>query len=68
MARTKAQLMAALRERRQHGLAVVKVRLGRVERERLIELGYLDRSLVAAEKGPALNRAVEAFLSDELAR
>jgi hypothetical protein len=64
---TKAQMMAGLRDRRRRGIAVAKVRLDPVERRKLIVLGYLDRSLLHGERGPAIDAAVEAYLSDRLA-
>jgi hypothetical protein len=42
------------------------VRLGPVERKKLIALGYLG-SDVAGDKGPAFDVAAEAYLSDKLA-
>ncbi|MGA8820115.1 MAG: hypothetical protein WB624_22740 [Xanthobacteraceae bacterium] len=47
-------------------IANAKVRLGPVERKKLIALGYL-RSDVAGNKGPAFDVAAEAYLSDRLA-
>ena len=42
------------------------MRLGPVERKKLIALGYVDAD-VAGDKGPPLDRAAEAYLSDKLA-
>jgi hypothetical protein len=53
---TAAQKMAHMRERRRRGQALVKIKLDRSEVRKLAALGYLDRSLTAAERGP--NRGV----------
>ena len=56
-----------LRDRRRRGQSIAKVRLGRIEMKKLAALGYLPSAFVLAEKGPELDAAVEAFLSDKLA-
>ena len=61
-----AERMARTRERRRGGIAIARVRLGPVERKKLIALGYLDAD-VAGDKGPPFDRAAEACLSDKLA-
>ena len=58
--------MARMRERRRRSIAIAKVRLGPVERKKLIALGYLGAD-VAGDKGPAFDVAAEAYLSDRLA-
>lgn len=59
--------MARTRDRRRRGQAIAKVRIDTVERQKLVALGYLDHSLIGDEKGPAIDAAVEAYLSDKLA-
>ena len=61
-----AERMARTRERRRRSIAIAKVRLGPVERKKLIALGYLG-SDVSGHKGPAFDVAAEAYLSDKLA-
>jgi hypothetical protein len=63
---TAAERVRRTRERRRRGQAVATVRVDRIERQKLAALGYLDRSLLAAEKGSAIDTAVEAYLSDKL--
>jgi hypothetical protein len=63
---TAAERVRRTRERRRRGQAVATVRIDRIERQKLAALGYLDPSLLAAEKGPAIDAAVEAYLSDKL--
>ena len=58
--------MARMRERRRRGIAIAKVRLGPIERKKLIALGYLGAD-VAGDKSPAFDEAAEAYLSDKLA-
>jgi hypothetical protein len=41
--------------------------MDQVELRKLAALGYLDQSLIGAEKGPALDAAAEAYLSERLA-
>lgn len=67
MAMTSTERSKRLRGRRRRGEAIAIIRINRAERERLVALGYLDQSLLGAEKGPALDLAVEAYVSDELA-
>lgn len=64
---TAAERMARTRDRRRRGQAYATIRIDRAERKKLIRLGYLDPSLLGAEKGPALDRAAEAYWSDKLA-
>jgi len=64
---TSTQRVQQTRERRRRGQSLATIRLDRIERQKLAALGYLDRSLLAAEKGPAIDAAVEAYLSDRLA-
>ena len=64
---TSTQRVYQTRERRRRGQALATIRVDRIERQKLVELGYLDRSLLGADKGPALDVAVEAYLSDRLA-
>ena len=59
--------MARMRERRRRGIAIAKVRLGPIEQRALIALGYLEADL-AGDKGPAFDRAAEAYLSDKAGR
>lgn len=59
--------MARTRARRRRGQAFATIRIDRVERQKLVNLGYLDASLLGAEKGRALDAAAEAYLSDKLA-
>ena len=63
---TASERVRRTRERRRRGQAVATVRVDRIERQKLAALGYLDRSLLAAEKGSAIDTAVEAYLSDKL--
>ena len=58
--------MTRMRERRRRSIAIAKVRLGPVERKKLIALGYLGTD-VGGDKGPALDVAAEAYLWDKLA-
>jgi hypothetical protein len=53
--------MARTRERRRRGQVLATVRLNQVELRKLAALGYLDQSLIGAEKGPALDAAAEAL-------
>ena len=48
--------MARTRERRRRSIEIAKVRLGPVERKKLIALGYLG-SDVSGHKGPAFDVA-----------
>lgn len=59
--------MARTRDRRRRGQAYATIRIDRVELQKLAALGYLDGSLLGAEKGPAIDAAAEAYLSDKLA-
>jgi hypothetical protein len=61
-----AERMQRTRARRRLDMAIAKVRLGPVEREKLVALGYLDAD-VTGDKGPPFDRAAEAYLSDKLA-
>lgn len=63
---TSTQRVQRTRERRRRGQAFAVVRLDRLERRKLVALGYLDASSVDAEKGPAIDGAAEAYLSDRL--
>ncbi len=64
---TAAERMARTRERRRRGQVLATVRIDRIELRKLAALGYLDQSLIGAEKGPALDAALEAYFSDKLA-
>jgi hypothetical protein len=64
---TSTQRVYRTRDRRRRGQSLATVRLDRVERQKLAALGYLDRSLLGADKGPAIDAAVEAYVSDRLA-
>jgi hypothetical protein len=55
-----------MRDRRQRGHAIAKVRLDPVEMQKLAALGYLDPG-TPGDKGPAFDAAAEAYLSDKLA-
>lgn len=59
--------MKRTRERRRRGQALAKVRIDRGEVLKLVTLGYLPKSLILIDKGVALDKAVEAFLSDQFA-
>jgi len=56
--------MARLRDRRRRGHLIATVRLDKIEMGKLATLGYLDPA--QREKGPALDAAAEAYLSDKL--
>jgi hypothetical protein len=62
---TTAERVARLRDRRRRGHVMVSIRLDQVEIGKLVALGYLDPA--RCEKGPALDDAAEAYLSDCLA-
>ena len=62
---TTAERMARLRDRRRRGYVMTSVRLDQLEIAKLVALGYLDPA--QREKGPALDVAAEAYLSDSLA-
>lgn len=64
---TPAERMTKTRRRRRLGQAVATITLERVEVRQLADLGYLDPSMAQAEKGRAIDQAVEAFVSDKLA-
>jgi hypothetical protein len=64
---TSTQRVYQTRERRRRGQSLATVRLDPIERQKLAALGYLDGSLLAAKKGPAIDAAVEAYLSNRLA-
>jgi hypothetical protein len=62
---TAAERMVRLRNRRRHGHLIATVRVDQIEMRKLAALGYLDPA--QREKGPALDFAAEAYLSDKLA-
>lgn len=64
---TAAERMKRTRERRRRGQALAKIKVDREEVRKLVALGYLPKTLVMIDKGVALDKAVEAFLSDQFA-
>jgi hypothetical protein len=63
---TPAERVRRVRERRRRGQILATVRLGPVEAQKLAALGYLD-PVAPGAKGPALDTAAEAYISDKLA-
>jgi hypothetical protein len=59
--------MRRTRERRRRGQVLATVRLDLVELRKLAWLGYPEAALIGADKGPAFDKAAEAYLYDKLA-